>query len=266
MTIHALDALFCYLSWSLTALLSVEIPSEDDIAFRTDLRDSLLLRFQDLAVGTASSATEHCRRSAFAKVLQLHMLVTQIGTNPASTSDNDEQPLRAMRLECPDEVQYRCAGFIEAQIQQYAAETGANDLEEPEESETGSDDEHEADGDADRPSKSRKSDKAVSRATLLSPYEQLEAEYAFNAVISTFVKALALGVVQLRHSAHILAHIGRLGSLYDECAKYLVETVRDEGLYNGSVSLAVGVLQETFEKVRDLSMANFAKRGGRPST
>ena len=248
LTTYALDLLFIYFGWSLQSLISAESPSEDQIALRVELRDAFLQRLQDLAFGTSSSATEHCRRAAFVKLLQMYVLLAQLGH---ALDEEQFNALQTLQLECSDELQYRCAGFIEAEIQQYASESGLNQFENPPE-ENDDDDDALSQQDLQSEAEPNELQRTQGANPLLKPFERLEIDYTFNESISTFVKALVLDVIHLRHACHIMAHLGRFTNLFDECVKYLVDHVRDEGLYNDS-KVAVQVLQDTFDKVSRLS-------------
>ena len=60
---------------------------------------------------------------------------------------------------------------------------------------------------------------------------QLEKEYVFMGVITTFLRAIRAGVIHYRYAATILAHYGRLGPTFDLCTKVIVEILREEGMY-----------------------------------
>jgi len=55
-------------------------------------------------------------------------------------------------------------------------------------------------------------------------------DYAFHELVSAFLRALRCGVIDVRHTAIILAHYGRLGSVFDTFAKIVMDLVRQESL------------------------------------
>ncbi|TFY80258.1 hypothetical protein EWM64_g3756 [Hericium alpestre] len=79
---------------------------------------------------------------------------------------------------------------------------------------------------------------------------RLEREYVFMGVISTFLRAIRAGAVNIRHSSVLLAHHGRLGPAFDLCSKVVVDILREEGMYNNHGDVVVAVvtkaLQESF--------------------
>src|SRR5260221_11786385 len=48
---------------------------------------------------------------------------------------------------------------------------------------------------------------------------QLEQEYVFMGVVSTFLRAIRAGAIHPRHGTVLLVHHGRLGVAFDHCSK-----------------------------------------------
>jgi cohesin complex subunit SA-1/2 len=78
---------------------------------------------------------------------------------------------------------------------------------------------------------------------------RLEREYLFIGVISTFLRAIRAGAIHVRHGAVLLAHYGRLGPTFDECAKVMVDVLREEGLGNGKPDIVVSVVCQAIREV-----------------
>lgn len=55
---------------------------------------------------------------AFQNLLTLHILFSK----PAEVAEDQQSPLDPLLLSMGDEVQYRCAGFIQAEIERYSSE------------------------------------------------------------------------------------------------------------------------------------------------
>lgn len=78
----------------------------------------------------------------------------------------------------------------------------------------------------------------------------MEEEYLFMDVMSTFLRAIRVGAIHIRHGAILLAHYGRLGPAFDICSKVIVDVLRDEGMINKNGEIVVSVLTQALEDVR----------------
>lgn len=85
---------------------------------------------------------------------------------------------------------------------------------------------------------------------------QLEREYVFIGVVSTFLRVIRVGAVHVHHSAVLLVHYGRLGPAFDLCSKVIVEVLREEGMYNGHGDAVVAVISQALREVRENSLAS----------
>ena len=79
---------------------------------------------------------------------------------------------------------------------------------------------------------------------------QLEKEYAFLDVITTFLRALRAGVLDFRLSSTLLAHHGRLGPAFDLCSKVTVDVLREEGMYKSHGDVVAQVVCKALTEVR----------------
>lgn len=203
---------------------------------------------------------------AFQNLMTLHILFC---TERTMTSDRRVLPTAAFPLELDDEVQYRCAGFIQAAIEQYAEvmEEGAAPDGEEHPSESG-----ESSGEDNVPAKSNKGKgkakspvvkgKSVPGSLLITndlrlhcpeqplTRSRLEQEYVFMGTISTFLRAIRAGAVSLRHSAVLLAHYGRLGPAFDLCTKVIIDNLREEGMYRDNGDIVVEIVTQALKEVR----------------
>ncbi|KAK7019893.1 SCD domain-containing protein [Favolaschia claudopus] len=260
---QSLQLLTVHVFWKATRLRIVdpedeneEAPEQAEILDKVkEQRDSLLEKLVEFAVGTQSNTAEAVTRTAFMCLMNLHMVFGPAHQIAAVTLD--------------DEVQFRCAGYVQAEIERYAetlvgpdgAEQDAND---------GGDDEKENDSgdeegsDAGAEGKKRK-DKGKGKAA--APTKQsvkevdpnshtsLLTEYAFIELIVTFVRAIQTGALHVRHTGILLSHYGRLGTTFDHFTKPIVDMLREEGMTKDNGDLVVVVvnqaLQEAFTMVLD---------------
>ncbi len=155
---QALNLLTLYIIWKARGLTVAPDPSPEELQFREKLkesRDSLLEKLLEFTVGTQSNTSDGVRRAvsnslpfdrgiahyssqAFQNLMNLHILFC-----PAQSIAPDGSPLPTafLALTLEDETQYRCAGFVQAEIERYAEEL--DELSPP--SEEGSD-ENDSDG------------------------------------------------------------------------------------------------------------------------
>ncbi|KAI0657496.1 hypothetical protein C8Q70DRAFT_919344 [Cubamyces menziesii] len=254
---RALQLLTLHIMWKARGLPAGAELTPEELQFRDKLkeeRDSLLEKLVEFAVGTQSNTVEGVRRAAFQNLLTLHILFC-----PSETTmpDGTRLPTAALPLSLDDEVQYRCAGFVQAEIERYAEEIAEPSEEDPERSDEGSGDDDEQ-SEPEEPTKGKKGrlgkGKAAAKSKSPTPHlesrTQLEKEYVFIGVITTFLRAIRAGVIHFKHSATVLAHYGRLGPTFDLCSKVIVEILREEGMYkdNGEAVVAIicQALQESF--------------------
>lgn len=178
-----------------------------------------------------------------------------------------------MSLSLDDEVQYRCAGYIQAEIERYAESLGSGAADDEEEGEKDSDVEESSDGEQANDGKAAKrgkgkkvpkegsfnfipiysgqeSDDCGCLPVDTSSRGRLEEEYLFVDVMSTFLRAIRAGAIHIRHGAVLLAHYGRLGPTFDICSKVIVDVLRDEGMINKNGEVVVSVLTLSLQEVR----------------
>ncbi|KAJ6612818.1 hypothetical protein B0H10DRAFT_2051218 [Mycena sp. CBHHK59/15] len=250
MITQALELMCKHLLWKAKRLrLEEELPepTPEELRFREKIkeqRDSLLEKLVEYAVGTHSNTAEAVTRTAFMSLVNVYILFG---------------PAEKMSITLDDEIQYRCAGYVQAEIERYA-ET----LVEPEEEEQEEADDEEKDNDSGDDSSDagdegkKKKDKgkgkapkakkrAVKEVDLTSP-SQLLSEYSFIELIVTFLRAIRSGVLHVRHTAILLSHFGRLGATFDQFVKIIVEILREEGMENDNGDVVVVVVDQAMRE------------------
>jgi hypothetical protein len=85
-------------------------------------------------------------------------------------------------------------------------------------------------------------------ADILSRTE-LEEEYLFVDVVSTYLRAIRAGAVNVRHGAVLLAHYGRLGPAFDACVKIVIDVLKEEGMMYGNADVVVTVVTQAMQEV-----------------
>ncbi|KAJ3862613.1 hypothetical protein EV359DRAFT_44818 [Lentinula novae-zelandiae] len=251
---QSLQLLTLYIMWKSRRLLSIaSVPtSTEDVQGRKQLinqRDSHIDKLIEYAVGTqvqGNGIVEGVKRVAFKNLLDLYVLFL-------SAPNDAENTLPSLTMIMNDEVQWRCAGYIQAEVERYADAVN-HSYNEDSNTEDDQTDDSESEGDAEGQSKknkkatkktdSRENDSEVDFASR----PLLEQEYVFIDVISTFLRAMRIGVIQVRHGAVLLAHYGRLGPAFDSCAKLVIEILKDEGLLGEHGQLIVLVVTQAMKE------------------
>ncbi|KAJ7057080.1 hypothetical protein C8F01DRAFT_992238, partial [Mycena amicta] len=254
MITQAMEIMSKHLLWKVRHLAKEkqgEELSPEDRRFREKLqeqRDLLLEKLEEYAVGTQSNTAVLVSRTAFTCLINIHIL---FGTT-------DKMPILL-----DDELQFRCAGYVQAEIERYTEtlaeevddeDDGDEDGEDDAEKENDSGNEGEANG-KKKQKKAAKSKKRIIAVDLNSP-SQLLSEYSFMDLIVTFIRAIRSGVLNVRHTAILLSQHGRLGTTFDSFNKTIVENLREEGMQaegGGDVVVAVvtQALTEAFGLVLD---------------
>ncbi|OBZ76095.1 Cohesin subunit psc3 [Grifola frondosa] len=256
---RALHVLTLHIMWKARGLPADVQLSPEEARFLDKLReerDSLLEKLTEFAVGTQSNTVEGVRRAAFQNLMTLHILFC-----PAESiaPDGSRLPTASLPLTLEDEVQYRCAGFVQAEVERYAeelAETSGGETSSSEDEDV-SDGEHTDDEGRTKGKKAHagKGKHPTSTGSAGTSRSQLEKEYTMIGVVTTFLRAIRAGVIHFRHAAILLAHYGRLGPAFDLCSKVIVDILREEGMYknNGEAVVAVicQALRESFTLVLD---------------
>lgn len=253
---QALHVLTLHIIWKSKGLTVDNDPTPEEVRYKETLveeRDSLLEKLVEYAVGTQSNTVEGVKRAAFKHLLDLHVLFSDAQSLAA---DGSPLPLASVALSLDDEIQYRCAGYVQAEIERYAEFLeGQEDGEEDGDGSAGSSDEEgEKVGNKEKEKKVKNVKKP--RTEENKGFQALlEQEYLFIDVMSTFLRAIRAGAVNVQHGAIVLAHYGRLGLAFDTCSKVIVEILREEGMMKDNAEIVITVvtqaLQEAYTLVLD---------------
>lgn len=216
---------------------------------------------------------------AFKYLLDLHVLFAPTQPTVADAEGEAGEEADPLSLVLDDETQYRCAGYIQAEIERFAEllEDDIAHAETP--SKRGSDDEQASGDDEDENNdrlKSKEKEKEKEKAgerkksqkkegiVMSSPHfphrlilvvvdtesrSWLEREYLFIDVISTFLRAIRAGTISILHGSVLLAHYGRLGVAFDTCVKVVVEVLREEVLAGDNGEIMVTVVTKAIQEV-----------------
>lgn len=136
---QTLHLLTLHIIWKAKGLTAEAAPSTDDTRYQDALkaqREALMEKLIEYAIGTQSNTLDGVKRAvrvfrtkyrpnayvpfvfqAFKNLLDLHVLFSSKQTVAA---DGSPLPTASVALEMDDEVQYRCAGYIQAEIERYA--------------------------------------------------------------------------------------------------------------------------------------------------
>ncbi|KAI9463987.1 hypothetical protein BJY52DRAFT_1115027 [Lactarius psammicola] len=246
---QALNVLTLHVIWK-ARRLPVEVqPSPDDTRLTESFleqRETLLKRLVEYAVGSQSNTTDGVRRAAFQNLLNLHILFC-----PPQDSHAEDSPRTSLSLALDEEVQLRCAAFVQAEIECFTeevavrSETAGGDRS-GDEGVSGDDDATPKKASGRKGKKSTNGTKETRTTTdpagKQTTRAQLEQEYVFMGVISTFLRAIRAGAIHPTHSAVLLTHHGRLGVAFDHCSKIVVDVLREEGMYKGHGDVVVDVV------------------------
>ncbi|KAF8892974.1 hypothetical protein BD779DRAFT_1609978 [Infundibulicybe gibba] len=262
---QALHVLTLHIIWKGKGLTADNDPSPDEIRFRETLktqRGALLEKLVEYAVGTQSNTIDGVKRAAFKHLLDLHVLFSSAQTLDA---DGSLLPTASVALSLEDEIQCRCAGYIQAEIERYAdtleEEDGVDDVDQQDSDE---DDGSNAD-ETERAQKAPKNGnrkKSHQQENKTSARESLEKEYLFIDVMSTFLRAIRAGAIDIRHGAVLLAHYGRLGPSFDVCSKVIVDVLREEGMMNDRGEIVVAVLTQAVREAYTLVLDGLVQDEG----
>lgn len=81
---------------------------------------------------------------------------------------------------------------------------------------------------------------------------RLVAQQRFEQALAPFVRVLHSTTFNLRHSAVLLKHWGRLGAASDEQAKLLMHDLRDEGIYGMASDVVAAIVVDVLKGACDL--------------
>lgn len=83
----------------------------------------------------------------------------------------------------------------------------------------------------------------------LNSTDSLEREYLFIDVISTFLRAIRAGTINVQHGAVVLAHYGCLELPFDTCSKVIIDVLREENVMKDNPDIIVATLTRAIQEV-----------------
>lgn len=285
MICHALELLNLYYFWRI-----VKLSKDDSLPPKlVEFREKHIERMTDLSFGGTTLASEGVKRSAFKGLLELQIACQFRYGQTQQAEDSTELSL---------EVQYKCAGFVQAEIERYARivagrkgaaeddDEGGNILRESEDEEDAGDSGSDQvmrkgagkRGQGGEPEKGKSSvllpsllptlevADVASQTRIVTGYKsyrprtlsQRTAEYAFHSLVACFCKAICVDVLDLHHASAVLTHYGRFGPFYDECCTMLGNALRHYGVYGDQGEAAAGVVSESLKAVSDRFLAHLS--------
>lgn len=70
--------------------------------------------------------------------------------------------------------------------------------------------------------------------------------------ITSFLRAIRAGAIDVKHSAVLLAHYDRLGSTFDQCSKVVIEVLKEEGMYRKNGAAVAHVVTQALREVGEV--------------
>ncbi|GAA5879860.1 hypothetical protein JCM3774_002262 [Rhodotorula dairenensis] len=271
---HAIRVLAVHLSWHLlTVVAEIRQAGSTDLQALvavSEKRRVLLEKLEEFAVGNGTNAAEGVKRVALTVLLDIYLIAHTI----SAPSSDPEQLFEELKLDASDELQARCSGYIEAEIERHA-ELLAEEVEQPDSDSPASEEEDGSDTETESSQRSRKgkgkkavqkkSKKAAApadkrkrktaaqiRADTAKERARLLATARFEQTLAPFVRAIHGGAFDLQHSVVVLKYWGRLGPVFDEQAKLLMHDLRDEGNYGSASAKVASILAEALQDACEL--------------
>ncbi|KAG6913621.1 hypothetical protein DXG01_005518 [Tephrocybe rancida] len=251
---QALQVLTLHLMWKGKCLPHEADPTPDDIQYKETLvtqHETLLEKLVEYAVGTQSNTADSVKRAAFKNLLDIHVL---FAPGDDYEADGNLTPMASISLTLDNEVQYCCAGYIQAEIEQYADSLDVAGDEDAEQGQDQSGDESGDDQPVDgangkvKPLKGKKPEIEID----VTSRARLEQEYLFIDVMSTFLRAIRAGTIHAWHGSVLLAHYGQLGAAFNACSKVIVDVLREEGMMNDHADVVAAILSQALRELYTL--------------
>ncbi|KAK4699710.1 cohesin complex subunit SA-1/2, partial [Phenoliferia sp. Uapishka_3] len=265
---RAINILGYHLIWRMQKLVRGPEDNAIEISEVVEQRNNFTEKLEELAVGTSANAGEIVKQAAVVLLLDIHMLC---GSLTSALVDPNGRFVD-LKIECGEELQARCAGFVEAEIERYG-ETFAEEAEEATQKDGEEDEEDDSDDDAaDKRRKKKVNAKKVAtreankskqkaavvktpagiRARNAKKQARLVAAATFNRIISGFVRAIHNEVISIQHASVILIHFERFDTTLDQWCKLLVQDMRDEGIYGNEGAAIARVIVETLKGATEM--------------
>ncbi|KAG8773087.1 hypothetical protein FRC15_002275 [Serendipita sp. 397] len=238
---QAISILFSYILWKSHGVTAADGSSAEGHALQQalkQLRDPILQNLTEYVIGENSQVTQDVKRAAFLAVIRMHLIFGLHSPRPDLQTSMDEQ------------VQYRFAGYIQAVIEEFADERIGDQPEVEDESDV----EMEEAGRGRRGNKVNRGSKAKYSSAL--SLARLEQDYSFHETVAPFIQAIRAETISIEHSAIVLAHFGRFGTMYDQLSRVLVEMLRTRW-QQGDSTAVVAVVQSAMRQSFNLRINGY---------
>ncbi|MCO5584888.1 hypothetical protein L7F22_038820 [Adiantum nelumboides] len=220
---NAIVILGVYIIWKTNAIVSMDEETEKAAQAEALLtkRQAFLSSCERVLEAPTFEYNRSAQRQAFRYMLDVYIIF-------ANLAAIDEERKRAdgeVALKLPQSLQLSCA----ASVQDHLANFVAKECERcsPREEEEGEDE-----------------------------FVSLKKEEELAFIVSHYVGAIRLGIVDIRKSADVLARYGQMGELYDACLRILIEAIREVGIQDQKPRTACVVLSDTLIKAQTFSDAD----------
>ncbi|KZV96026.1 hypothetical protein EXIGLDRAFT_833952, partial [Exidia glandulosa HHB12029] len=252
---HCVHVLATHIMWKARVLLGEKSPSPEDDPVREALqqqRDTLLEKLTEFAVGQRSKPCERVARAAFQKLISLHVLFRP----PPPDSDGATAPSSVLHLTMDEQTQYRCAGFVQAEIERYADEVHpdgeAQNGDNTEGSAAGSGSETEGPSKAKEKVAKKSARREGTPDPSKIPQSRLEREYATSQTLTMFLAGISAGAIDLKHAPVLLANYDRLEHSFDASTKRIVDILREEGVNKNRGDVVASVVSSALKEAFNL--------------
>lgn len=223
------------------------------------VRDSLIRLLLEYSFSSDVIVNESVKQSAF-----IHLLNTYLLCQGALIPED-------FRLGCDEEVQTKCATFVEVQIRKFIVENNVDEVEKHL-------DEVDGDGDRDdvdleenpRTKKGRKNQKVATQKSKSAfvgypikskapSVKELRRMEEFDLLITTFAKSIRCGLIHFQHSTVVVQHFSRLTRIFDISAELLTATLNDSiSNHPTQLDLVVKCLSDVFKASFELHLVESA--------
>ena len=249
MIINSLQFLFLTMLWNFNQFLNLNEDEDEDrydnfknaiLNDRNDFTNILI----DLFKSEKSNASDKIKAKAFKMLIEIQILCS-------NSNNRSEESLpvtaRKLPLEFNSELENDCLEFVENEIEKYSQDLNLNEDNDEEVEENNDDDEDDESDESDVESTPKATDRnrkgkkknekknvngnerIIKNALSLN---NINKSYEFIEMIAIVIKAIRVGVVNIKHLHVILSNSGRFGIMFDNLIKLSLDAVREINLNN----------------------------------
>ncbi|EGG13105.1 uncharacterized protein MELLADRAFT_86914 [Melampsora larici-populina 98AG31] len=190
----------------------------------SNFRDRFLDLMKEFAIDPECIACDNIKRAAFIHMLNIYLI-------SYGTSMPDQ-----LRIDCDQQTQFRCAGFIAAEIERFGNEMKEKEYEkrrmridlDGEEEEEEEEEEVNVGG---KKGKGKEKEKKLSqlarqRMYRTTSFKEIKNQEEFELLITTFTKSICCGIIEFEHSNLILSNFNRFGDVFDLSIEILMGSLK----------------------------------------